>query len=46
MDYLARTEAGLLVVFQADCEDDAVAICEQEGWIYDGRRAIDDDYEE
>ena len=41
--YLAREiKTGLLIAFEADCYDDAIAICRQEGWLYAGWRDEND----
>ena len=45
MTYVARDKDGLLICFDADCYDDAIAICLQEGWLYAGWRDDDDDKE-
>lgn len=39
--YLAR-DCSLVITFEADCDDNAIAICQQEGWLFEGR-ADDDD---
>lgn len=41
MTFLANDGRGL-IVFEAACEDDAKAICSQEGWRYLGEGDEDD----